>query len=523
MKLTYAKNCDIYYDTDKEQIVFAKRGKYFVLKKPREDVALIKKILCDFEDSTDVDGILGNRQEQEKKTYLSYVHFLWKNNILIEDKFKDHVLRNDLKEYLIANFNANEDLVRFWEETTILCKENEQILQVLGQYGLKVQTYQDTTQVNANTLVIGNVSKEETKRILKQGGKVLLYREKEETSYLLMMSLYDEKKYIRFQNFVWEENSFFYAKNIMIAFNIVAHVSEHLAQEKKADLLVIAGDGTIHRFDLSRLQEEGSGYFNRNTIPEVSEVDFVIEAEQLADQIPYVIESCNKNNEGECQSPICNYEVNFGEDFNYESFVAYHEEYRKAAAKAFVSGFEKVLNQNGHHNYRCGLSLEDYYIKGYISLLQGNKKAYPIVNIEEHVVRRIAYLQQYIKDEVKAYFVPFEVESVGKVILCDSQDHILQISDAGYQINEMLLELIYQELGQRQNGRKILDTTKLQEQYEVLKMQWENKKELDPAQIQEELKNYFANNNKLIDEKIWSYQVQIIRTGMHIGEFYFVN
>ena len=42
MKLTYAKNCDIYYDAREAAIVLAKRGNHFLLKRPREDMETIR-------------------------------------------------------------------------------------------------------------------------------------------------------------------------------------------------------------------------------------------------------------------------------------------------------------------------------------------------------------------------------------------------------------------------------------------------------------------------------------------------
>ena len=71
---------------------------------------------------------------------------------------------------------------------------------------------------------------------------------------------------------------------------------------------------------------------------------FVQKIENLAQTAPYLVEACNKNNNDLRQSPICNYEVVFGSDFDNKSFLAFHESYEVAALNAFSEGLN---NQNG--------------------------------------------------------------------------------------------------------------------------------------------------------------------------------
>ena len=112
MKLTYARNCDVYYDTRQAAIVLAKRGNHFLLKRPREDMETIRDVMricgggCDIEDAFDT------VPEEKRGQYFAFAKLLWQKRILVEDMGKEEKLSPAIMDLLRSNYDADPDLIR---------------------------------------------------------------------------------------------------------------------------------------------------------------------------------------------------------------------------------------------------------------------------------------------------------------------------------------------------------------------------------------------------------------------------
>lgn len=525
MKLMYAKNCDIYYDSKKGMIVFSKRGLNFVLKKSREDMESIKEIIRLCYDACDIEKVFNRFPEEKRRKYYSFAKLLWQKKILVEDVKMEKKLNAAIMDLLISNYDADEKLIHYWTNVKAIFKGCDEIRDTMETYGIVCKEYRDTRKYGSERLFIGDFSKQQCKQLLNGKNKLLLYRESEGTSYILYMDSFDEEKYERFYSFIWKENSSFYAKKNMIPIHLFMHCSNCIKNHKNPELLCINGDGTINMFSIGSLYTETATYYNRNMIPQIPVKEALLKVEELPQKAPYLVAACNKNNNLLRQSPICNYEVVFGADFGFKSHLVFHESYEMAAVKAFSKGLEKMLNQGNSNAWCCGIGKEDYYAKGYISLLEGRNQCYEIIQCGEHADGRIRYLEELLNKKIRVFYRPSPVEGIGGIILCDEDGFILYDGKYSYELEVSLLEGVYQVIGENQIQEKVdlIRRRKIQAEYTVERV----KKEMPTARNAEtairQLQNYYGDLGKIIDEKIWAYQVQIQETGMHVGKFYFVR
>lgn len=525
MKLVYAKNCDIYYDSKQERIVFSKRGLNFVLKRSREDMEIIKEIIKLCYDACDIEKIFSLFPEEKRRKYYSFAKLLWQKKILVEEVKEEKKLSPAIMDFLISNYDADESLMQYWTNVKAVFNGCEEIRDTMKTYGIVCKEYSDDKNYRSERLFIGDFSKQQCKKLLNGKNRILLYRESEGTSYIIYMNYFDEEKYERFCSFVWKQNSSFYAKKNMIPIHMFMHCSNCMMNSKNPELLCITGDGTLHSFSIGSLYAETAAYYNRDMMPKATIKEALVKMEELVQKAPYLVAACNKNNNLLRQSPICNYEVVFGVDFGRRSYLVFHESYETAAVKAFSEGLEMMLNEGTGNAWCCGINKEDYYAKGYISLLENRNQCYEVVQFSEYVAGRIRYLEEQLNVKLRIYYRPSPVEGIGGIILCDEDGFILYDGKYSYEPEISLLAGIYQVIGEKQIQKKVdlIRRRKLLAEYSVMQLE----KVLPMGRTAEatirKLQNYYGDLGKIIDEKIWAYQVQIQETGMHVGKFYFVR
>ncbi len=525
MKLVYAKNCDIYYDSKQGMIVFSKRGLNFVLKRSREDMEIIKEIIKLCYEACDIEKIFNLFPEEKRQKYYSFAKLLWQKKILVEDVKEENKLSPAIMDFLISNYDANERLIQYWTNIKAVFYGCEDIRETMKTYGITCKEYSDIKNYRSERLFIGDFSKQQCKKLLNGKSRVLLYRESEGTSYILYMNSFDEEKYERFNSFVWKENASFYAKKNMIPIHLFMHCSNCIMSTGSPELLCIAGDGSIHSFSIGSLYEGTAVYYNREMMPQTTLKEALIKIEELGKKAPYLVADCNKNNNSLRQSPICNYEVVFGTDFGNRSYLVFHESYETAAIRAFSEGLETMLNNGKGNTWCCGINKEDYYAKGYISLLEDRNECYEVLQFDDYIAGRIKYLEEQLKVKLRVYYRPSPVEGIGGIILCDEDGFILYDGKYSYEPQASLLAGIYQVIGEKQIQKKVesVRKRKLLAEYSVIASGTLLPNGRDAETTIRELQTYFGDLGKIIDEKIWAYQVQIQDTGMHVGKFYFVR
>ena len=70
---------------------------------------------------------------------------------------------------------------------------------------------------------------------------------------------------------------------------------------------------------------------------------------------------------------------------------------------------------------------------------------------------------------------------------------------------------------------KINEFTKLAAEYDIAEESQALPAGKNAEDTMRELQGFFGAKGRIIDEKIWAYQIQIQDTGMHVGKFYFVK
>lgn len=521
----YAKNCDIYYDSKQERIVLSKRGMNFVLQRSRDDMEIIKEIIRLCYESCDIEKVFDVFPEEKRHKYYSYAKLLWQKKILVEAVWEEKKLNPAIMNLLISNYDADERLIQYWTDIKVVFYGCEDIRKSMASYGIEGKEYSDIKNYRCERLFIGDFTRQQCKKLLNGKSKMLLYHERQGTSYMLFMDNFDEEKYERFQSFTWTANSSFYAKSNMIPIHMFMHFSNCMLSPRNPEMLCITKDGTLHSFSIGNLYAETSAYFNRDMIPQMTVKESLIRIEQLSHKAPYLVSACNKNNNLLRQSPICNYEVVFGTDFGNKSYLVFHESYEVAGVQAFAEGLEMMLNEGAGTAWCCGSNKLDYYVKGYISLLEERNQCYEVAQYSEYVASRIRYLEEQLSVKLKVFYRPAPVEGIGGVILCDEDGLILYEDKYGYEPEERLLRGIYKIIGEKQILKKIdlLRRRKLCEEYSIMPSNIVLPKTRAAEEVMKDLQNYYGRLGKIIDEKIWAYQVQIQDTGMHAGKFYFVR
>lgn len=525
MKLVYAKNCDIYYDSKQGMIVFSKRGLNFVLKRSREDMEIIKEIIKLCYEACDIEKIFSRFPEEKRRNYYAFAKLLWQKRILVEDVQEEKKLSPAIMDFLVSNYDADANLIHYWTNVKAVFRGCEEIRNAMKTYGIACKEYSAVKNYRSERLFVGDFSKQQCKQLLNGKNKILLYRESEGTSYILYMDCFDEEKFERFHSFVWKEHASFYAKKNMIPIHMFMHCSNCIMNSKSPELLCITDDGTIHSFSVGSLYTETAAYYNRDMMSQVTGKEALLKIEELAQKVPYLVAACNKNNSSLRQSPICNYEIEFGTDFGCRSYLVFHESYETAALKAFSEGLESMLNQGNNKAWCCGINKEDYYAKGYISLLEERNRCYEVMQFGEYTDGRIRYLEEQLNLKLKVYYRPSPVEGIGGIVLCDEDGFIMYEGEYSYKPEDSLLAGIYQVIGEKQIRKKaeLLRRHKIQAEYSVEQSGNTLPAERTAETAIRQLQNYFGDLGKIVDEKIWAYQVQIQETGMHVGKFYFVR
>ena len=197
------------------------------------------------------------------------------------------------------------------------------------------------------------------------------------------MNRFDAEKYDRFRTFEWKESSRFYAKEKMIPIHLFMQCCSCRKNSGAPELLCLAGDGTIQLFAIGSLYTETATYYNRELAPKRTPRESLLRMEELVVRAPWLVEACNRDNLNVRQSPVCNYEIVFGSDFGGKSYTAYHEDYESAGIKAFCEGLEKMLKDATGSVWCCGSSKEDYYARGYISLLEKRNRCFEVKELPE--------------------------------------------------------------------------------------------------------------------------------------------
>ncbi len=525
MKLTYARNCDVYYDTRQAAIVLAKRGNHFLLKRPREDMETIRDVMrlcgggCEIEQAFDM------IPEDKRGQYYAFAKLLWQKRILVEDTGEGQKLSPDILNLLRSNYDADPELIRYWTETEVLVAGLDGIRKAMMDYGTACGVYTGTVTDSREKLYIGDFSREECRKILDGKNTAVLIRESEGTTYMLYMDRFDAEKYDRFRTFEWKENSRFYAKEKMIPIHLFMHCCGCRRNSGAPELLCLAGDGTIQVFSIGSLYTETATYYNRELMPRRTARDTLLKMEELTVRAPWLVEACNRNNLKTRQSPVCNYEIVFGSDFGRKSYTAFHEDYESAGIKAFCEGLEKMLKDATGSVWCCGNSKEDYYARGYISLLEKRNRCFAVKELPEKTAGMLHFLEELTEDRIKVFWRPSPAEGIGGIILCGGDGCILYDGAYGYDPEKCLMEAVWQVTGEAQNGTKTDKTgrRKLAAEYDIAEEEMVLPARKMPEDAMRELQRFFGERGRIIDEKIWAYQIQIQDTGVHAGKFYFVK
>ena len=87
------------------------------------------------------------------------------------------------------------------------------------------------------------------------------------------------------------------------------------------------------------------------------------------------------------------------------------------------------------------------------------------------------------------------------------------------------MEAIWQVTGEAQTGKKADRTgrRKLTAEYDIAPAGQKLPEGRSSEETIRKLQLFFGERDRIIDEKIWAYQIQIQDTGMHVGKFYFVR
>lgn len=525
MKLVYAKNCDIYYDTPRERIVFVKRGTIFALKKSRTAMDILKKIICLCMDGCDIEEAFRAFPIEKQQEYLQYVKLLWENHILVEMLPEHQCLDTDLMSLILGNFDGNIELIRYWLKTPIYCAGVPEVMDTWQAYGLSCFEYVQDIVQRRSCLYVGNYSEAQCQQLLNGENLMLLFREHGGTCYLLFMDHYNRDIYGRFSSFVWKENDSFYARSGILPLQMFLHFSNCFTGKNNQKLLCIAADATINSFYMETLVQESTTYFNREQLPYVDKQRALIQIEKLAETSPNLLRGCNVGNAQSRQTPVCCYQIDFGSDLGYGSYTGCHELYEEAASLAFSQGLEKMLNRERMGQWCCGTSQDDYYARGYISLLEPTHSCFEIEKPDPEIAERLTYLEIVLRRKLHLYFSSSDVAGIGAVMICDEDGYVLWEGQNGYRLREDALNGAYRLIGQHQNCVEMHQQPqiKVQEKYMLQQSRNSLPEEYDAEQTVRRLQEYFGAKNKIVDERIWAYQVQIQETGMHVGKFYFVR
>lgn len=525
MKLTYARNCDVYYDTRQAAIVLAKRGNHFLLKRPREDMETIRDVMRLCGEGCDIEHAFGTIPEDKRGQYYAFAKLLWQKKILVEEAENETRLKPAILDLLRSNYDADPELIRYWTETKVLFAGLEEVRKAMTEFGIDCGIYPETGETDGRKLYIGDLTAEDCRTLLDGKNAAVLVRESEGTTYILYMNQFDSEKYERFRTFEWKENSRFYAKDKMIPIHLFMHCCGCRMNSKAPELLCIAGDGTLQMFSIGSLYTETATYYNRELTPRRTPRESLLKMEELAVRAPWLLEGCNRNNLKTRQSPVCNYEIVFGSDFGRKSYTAFHEDYESAGIKAFCEGLEKMLKDATGNVWCCGNSKEDYYARGYISLLEKRNRCFEVTALPEEATGRLKYLEELTGERVKVYWRPSPAEGIGGIILCGRDGCILYDGPYSYSPQKSLMEAIWQVTGENQNRTKTerMGCRKLAAEYDIAEESMTLPAEKTAEDAMRGLQRFFGENGRIIDEKIWAYQIQIQDTGMHVGKFYFVK
>ncbi len=531
MKVVYARNCDIYYDRKRSATVLAKNGQNFLITNTEKEYRVMKDIIKSCKEPCVAEELADTWAESERTDRLRYFKVLWDKHILVEDVREKYPLEEGFLSFIMSNYGDYERLLAYFDSHTIYVSGQDMLYQWLQETGLLCRRFQDMADKEKDALYIGSFSEEECKGLLDAGNIVLLCEERGSTVYILYLKSYDLKSLQKFRNFVWEEPSVCSQRGYILPINIMLLFANCYLNHKNSNFLCIAGDATVHSFHIAEMVYEEAKYFNRTKMPNVPMMQAVAEVEKLAETAPFILKWTNKENSTKNQCPVCSYEAAFAGELSDIQAVSYHENYAEAGLHAFISGLEKALNQKAGANWRCGRTLNDYYAKGYISLLPKSEKSYSRVAVLPIELRiRLEYLMLTAGKKLSVYYAGSVIEGIGSVAVCEEDGSILYESDITYEGETELLRGIFRLIALMQEsgtdrGQQGSRTGVLQQGKKLSAVSGEGTvlAELSAEEALERLKVYYFARGQRIDEYIWPCQVQIKETGVHVGRFYFVD
>lgn len=518
MELLYAKNADFFYDNSRGGIIIAKRGANYYIKGERSDLLIMKDIVSTFETPKAVEDMIEKISATIRKKYLGFIKFLWERNILVSPLPKQSGLSEDIKNLIIGNYDASKELFEYWQDITLVFKGLSRIRKQFEHLGIKTEKYLKD-QVEDNKVYIGFFSEKEYKEICNKASKVVLFREKNGSRYFLIKEDYDSQAYKLFNTFDWETKSEFFATEKIIPIQLFLLISNNLIDKKNYDLYCIAGDGSVQNFRTEGIIEQTASYFDRRQIKETTSKEVCMEIEKLHETVPWLVSGINRDVEDNEQSPVYRCEVEIGTGQNKRVSFFCHEDYEKALEGAFIRGIEGYLKAQTSETWIAGRDYDEYCAKGYMSLIELGDSIYKVKNPDKKAMELIQYIHTLTGRKIEVFFVPSEVDEVGRVLVSDNEGKIYQ-SRMAYDCNDALTEVLYEYI----NG--IADKAIVNKSISLLgdKNSCEEEIETFPealtsAQAVELFAKKFMEKGTIIDEKIWSCQYLLTKAGIHVGRF----
>lgn len=517
MKICYKKNCSIYYDEEKSATIIIKRNNRFMIKNNKEEYYIIKNIIYLTNDGINFEDLLKKIPMEEKETYLQYLKLLMKQNIICECLTNKVSLNEDFYEYIFSTYDNCNDIFKFFENEIIGVYRNNFIKEELEKFGLKVVNFNNQIEYDSVKVVIGNIDNSTCKKIIERDKKVILCYEKEKSIYMLYINKYDENQINMFREFSLNSNIHANVKEIVIPINLIVLFIKNYFEKETVNMCCITDDAAVYSFEISNLNDESLKYYNRERIKKIGDnLELLMRIESMVHNNPFIVKKINKTNAESDQTIVFSYEICFGEFLYNERYVCFGEDYVESGINAFINGIEKILNNNSSsYNWVCARTLEEYYIKGYISLIKKEKFSYKRVsNFSKKNTEIIRYIQEILNIDINITYSDVFNNKIGIITISDKNDYILYRSGITYNFEKSITEGLYEIIGNYFNIEKNKKITNI-----------EGKIILHNSEtniLLQELKEYFTDNYLIVDEEPWVYQGQLESVGVHVGHFMLV-
>lgn len=520
MNIKYKKNCQLYYDEKEKATFIVKRNAKYMIKNNQEDYDLLQSIIGKSVDKIAVDNVI----ENDKKA-LQYIKLLLDRGILYADQDIYYPIEHEFQDYIISNFDDHYKVLDFISQSRIAIKNDPQLTSLYNGKGIWASNVEGVYDdiIHEFNVFIGDFDEKELGVLLDNNRHVLLLRKIGGACAILYMNRYDENLLDQFKKFYINSSSESPFGNKILPINILMHLLENIFVKGSKNLKFITADATVQLFHLKEIDRDTLKYYDRTLVAKKDNLAIIREIEEMTKTNPNFVKDTNKENATLCHAPICNYEVCFGYNLNNHRSSRYHEDNAMAGILAITDGIEHALRtMKPSEHWVCATSVEEYYLKGYLSLLATIDKPKPAneVTISSTGIRSLLdFIHTCYGLELKLYFQNIYNNVVGNIYITDLKGDIIYKAKNVWQSEKAIMEGLYDIIGRCENEQDLTNKERLS----YVNEKSVNIEDRTTEEMLTLISDYFTSRSILVDEKPWAYQSCFETTGLHIGSFYFVK